>query len=114
MEATSQMSERILGDFEHLRNYFHNRFDIELDEGDLFILASTLKEPLTIEEICLSANLKLATCIAKVGKLVETGCLNRFHPKSSKGNKRGGLFVYQLSDDIASDLGAVRREYFTP
>ena len=115
MEETSQMSEgRILGNFKHLKNYLHTRFDIELDEGDIFVLATTLEEPLTLEEICYSTGLKLSMCIAKVRKLMETGLLNRYGPESPKGQKRGGLFVYQLSEDLACDLGAVRREYFTP
>lgn len=106
--------EGILGNFKHLKDYLRTRSDIELDERDIFVLATTLEVPLTMEEICYSTGLKLSMCVAKVRKLMEAGLLNRHNPRSPKGQKRGGLFVYQLSEDIACDLGAVRREYFTP
>lgn len=99
------LRERMFGNFEDLKNHLQNKSDVEVDDGDIFILACTMEDPLTMEEICYSTGLKLSTCVAKVRKLLETGLLNRFNPKSPKGQKRGGLFVYQLSDDIASDLG---------
>lgn len=81
--------ERMLGNFEHLKNYFQKKSDVEVDEGDIFILACALEEPLTIEEICYSTGLKLSMCIAKIRKLMESGLLNRYDPKSPKGQKRG-------------------------
>ena len=73
-----------------------------------FILASTLEDPLTLEEICYSTGLKLSVCSARIRRLMKSGLLNRFHPESEKGQRRGRVFVYQLADDIASDLGAIR------
>ena len=100
--------EETLGKFEDLKSYFQNKSDVEVDEEDIFILACALEEPLTIEEICYSTGLKLSMCIAKIRKLMEAGLLNRYDPKSPKGQKRGGLFVYQLTDDMAFELGALR------
>jgi len=102
--------EKTLGNLEDLKSYFHNKSDVEVDEADIFILACALEQPLTIEEICYSTGLKQSTCIAKVRKLMEAGLLNRHSPKSPKGQKRGGMFVYQLTDDIACELGALRIE----
>ncbi|MCK5291407.1 MAG: hypothetical protein KAR39_05285 [Thermoplasmata archaeon] len=104
----------LLGNLEHLKQSFQERSEVRIDDEDAFILASTLEKPLTMTEICYSTGLKQSMCIAKARKLMETGLLNRYGPESPKGQKRGGLFVYQLSEDLACDLGAVRREYFTP
>lgn len=102
--------EKTLGKFEDLKSYFQNKSDVEVDEEDIFILACALEQPLTIEEMCYSTGLKLSMCIAKVRKLMEAGLLNRYSPESPKGQKRGGLFVYQLTDNIACELGALRIE----
>ena len=99
--------ENLLGNSEPLKRYFQERSEVGIDDEDAFILASTLEKPLTMSEICYSTGLKQAICIAKARKLTEAGLLNRFDPKSPKGEKRGGMFVYQLSDDIACDLGAL-------
>ena len=104
------LRERMLGNFEHLKNYFQKKSDVEVDEGDIFILACALEKSLTMEEMCYSTDLKLSTCIAKVRKLMEAGLLNRYGPESPKGQKRGGLVVYQLTDNIACELGALRIE----
>lgn len=93
---------------EDLKRYFTGRSDVDVDEEDVFILASTLEDPLTLEEVCYSTGLKLSVCTARIRRLMESGLLNRFHPDSVKGQKRGRVFVYQLADDIASDLGAIR------
>ncbi len=98
----------VLGDFEHLKRYFEKLSYPEIDEEDILILTSTLEDPLTMEEISYSTGLKIVACVNKVRKLMEAGVLVRFHPESEKGKKRGGLFVYQLSEDIATDLGALR------
>ncbi|TET91903.1 MAG: hypothetical protein E3J35_00110 [Methanomassiliicoccales archaeon] len=95
---------------EDLKSYFHNKSDVEVDEGDIFILACALEQPLTVEEIGYSTGLRQSICIAKVRKLMEAGLLNRYGPKSPRGQKRGGLFVYQLTDNIACELGALRIE----
>ena len=100
------LREKAIDNLGHLKRYFETRSDIDIDEEGVFILASTLENPLTMEEISYSTGLKFSICIVKAKKLMEAGLLDRFHPKSQKGRKRGGLFVYQLSEDIASDLGA--------
>lgn len=96
--------------FKDLKSYFKGKSDVEVDEEDIFILACALEQPLTIEEICYSTGLKLSRCIVKVRRLMEAGLLNRYDPESAKGQKRGGLFVYQLTDDLALKLGALRVE----
>ena len=107
---SQMLREKTLGKFEDLKGYFQKRSDVEIDDEDIFILACVLEQPLTIEEICHSTGLKLSTCIAKVRKLIEAGLLNRYDSESPKRQKRGGLFVYQLTDDIACELGALRIE----
>lgn len=100
----------ILGNFKHLKRYFQDRSEDDIDDKDVFILASTLEDPLTMTEISRSTGLRLAECIGKIRRLVEAGFLERCSPESRRGQNRGGLFVYQLSEDIATDLGALRAE----
>ncbi|TET89440.1 MAG: hypothetical protein E3J35_10050 [Methanomassiliicoccales archaeon] len=98
--------EKTLGNFERLKRYFQERSHVEIDEEDIFILASALENPLTMEEMCYSIGLKQVTCIAKVRKLMKAGLLDR--SRSPKGKKRGGLIVYQLSDNIVSDFNSTK------
>jgi hypothetical protein len=107
-EHQGMIRENLLGNFEHLKRYLQDRSEAGIDDEDVFILATTLEEPLTMTEICYSTGLKQAICIARVRRLMEAGLLNRYDPKSPKGQKRGGMYVYQLPDDIARDLGALR------